>query len=79
MQEDQSLKSDDICDNEHRDASNKSLFDMGWHSSAGNSFYEAEERFLSFICCPSTLSLNVKKQICHAEIFFLFPSSVAVF
>ncbi|XP_059456351.1 phosphoinositide phosphatase SAC2-like [Corylus avellana] len=48
MQDDQSLKSGDICDNEHRDASNKSLFDMGWHSSAGNSFYEAEERFL---CC----------------------------
>jgi hypothetical protein len=63
MQEDQSLKSDDVCDNEHGDASNDlSLFDMGWHSSAGNSFYEAEERFLSFICCPSTLSLNVKSK-----------------
>lgn len=50
MQEDQSLKSDNIYDEETRDASApSSLFDMDWHSSAANSFVEENERLLSFI------------------------------
>ncbi|XP_062154905.1 phosphoinositide phosphatase SAC2-like isoform X5 [Alnus glutinosa] len=80
-QEDQSLKSDDIGDNyEHRDASNNlSLFDMGWHSSAGNSFYEADERCL---CCEDMvhqtkgLSLGEYSEsfvhwVLHGEALFL--------
>lgn len=50
MQEGQNLKSDIIYVEETRDASShRSLFDLDWHSSAGNSFHEANERLLSFI------------------------------
>lgn len=48
MQVDQSLRSDDNHNDEHRDVSNhSSLFDMDWHSSSGNSFVEANDRLLS--------------------------------
>ncbi|XP_035539171.1 phosphoinositide phosphatase SAC2-like isoform X2 [Juglans regia] len=80
MQEDQSLKSDNIYDEETRDASaHSSLFDMDWHSSAGNSFYEANERCFS---CETIIhrmkgvlrggySESFVKWVFHGEALFL--------
>lgn len=49
VEENKSLNSDEIYNTENIDRSYR-LFDMDWQSSAGNSFHEADERSLSFIC-----------------------------
>ncbi|KAL4625231.1 hypothetical protein ACB092_05G010200 [Castanea dentata] len=56
MQVDQSLRSDDNHNNEHRDASDhSSLFDMDWHSSSGNSFVEANDTTYRCPECRDTI------------------------
>ncbi|KAF3958797.1 hypothetical protein CMV_016327 [Castanea mollissima] len=72
MQVDQSLRSDDNHNNEHRDVSDhSSLFDMDWHSSSGNSFVEANDTTYTCPECKDTIDQMKGKLIGEYGMSFL--------